>query len=85
MATASIVERLDMLEAEVAEVKRKLSTERVGERIPWWEQRFGAFVDLHDRDPVTCGITWNRRPKSQASPGLVDRVRVQRLAYSQNA
>src|SRR5579872_7503287 len=44
MATISLEVRLTALEIEVAELKKRLASEKPQIAIPWWEQRFGAFA-----------------------------------------
>jgi hypothetical protein len=45
MATASVEERLAALEAEVAQLKARLETERNESKVPWWDAIFGTFAD----------------------------------------
>jgi hypothetical protein len=44
MASLSLEERIAVLEAEVARLKRA-RVETVQASGPWWERRFGAFKD----------------------------------------
>ena len=47
MATVSLEERVAVLEAEVAQLKRERQS-ATKMLLPWWERRFGAFKD----DPI---------------------------------
>jgi len=45
MAALSIEERMTVLEAEVARLKKLLPPGETNRVVPWWEKRFGAFKD----------------------------------------
>lgn len=45
VATATLGERLTIVERELAELRERLASERPQKAVPWWEQRFGAFAD----------------------------------------
>lgn len=68
MAIGTVEERLAVLEAEVAQLKR--GKKMADKTIPWWERRFGAFKD----DPMyeeaeRLGTAYRR---SQPMPGDED-------------
>lgn len=44
MATTSVEERLATLETEVAELKKRLGTEKPPTAPPWWEKIFATFA-----------------------------------------
>ena len=48
MAEITLEERVKVLETELAEVKKQLANEHTPDRVPWWEQRFGAFADSNE-------------------------------------
>ena len=43
MAETSVEERLTTLEQELAQSKQQLTPDKPQTKMPWWEQRFGAF------------------------------------------
>ena len=68
MAAMTVEERLDALEAEVAELKAQLTREKSLNGLPWWEQRFGAFADSPEYEELTrLGREYREslRPKDQ--------------------
>ena len=44
MATTPVEERLETLETEVAQLKRRLETGSPTAAVPWWEKIFGTFA-----------------------------------------
>jgi hypothetical protein len=69
----SLEERLIALEAEVAQLKKQVETEKSPPTVPWWEQRFGAFKDDPDYEEAMClGREYREslRPKDAASEGI---------------
>lgn len=65
MSTASLEERLAILEAEVAELKARLPQEDE-HPIPWWEQISGVFKDdpLFE-DAVRFGREWRESQRQE--------------------
>ena len=63
MPVASLEERMSALEAEVAELKKRLKAEPQRAAVPWWERRFGAFRDdpLYD-EAAERGARLRRTP-----------------------
>jgi len=53
MPTISLEERVTALEAAVAEIKKRLASEKPPMAIPWWEQRFGAFANSPEYEEMT--------------------------------
>ena len=45
MPSATLEERMSAVEAELAEIKRRLPRRKGGDSTPWWERHFGAFKD----------------------------------------
>lgn len=45
MAAGTVEERLTAVETELERLKQTLLPEPIVMKIPWWEQRFGAFAD----------------------------------------
>ena len=45
MAATSINERLAVLEAEVAQMKKCLEPEQAQSPVPWWDKIFGTFAN----------------------------------------
>jgi len=52
MSTASLEQRVALLEAEVARIRNSEIERRTIECTPWWEKRFGAFKDDPGYDDV---------------------------------
>jgi hypothetical protein len=48
MAATSLEERVVALEAEVAEIKKRLETEQPPAPIPWWEKIAGTFANSEE-------------------------------------
>lgn len=44
MASATLEERISAVETELAQLKRRLPSDKSESEISWWEQRFGAFT-----------------------------------------
>ena len=65
MPSQTVEERLAALEAEVTLLKRQHSTP-TEQKIPWWEQRWGAFKDdpMYD-EAMRLGAEYR---KSQPTP-----------------
>lgn len=66
MAGISLEERMTALEAEVAELRRKIGGGAQPTDAPWWQQRAGAFRDdpLYD-EAARLGVEYRR---GQATP-----------------
>ena len=45
MTAGTVEERLTAVETELERLKRCLEPEPIPSKIPWWEQRFGAFAE----------------------------------------
>jgi hypothetical protein len=48
MATTTVEERLNALEAEVAQLKKQLKAEKTQTIVPWWEMIFGTFANSEE-------------------------------------
>lgn len=52
MTQPTLEERVAALEEELNRLKQRLESEKPanGPRLPWWEERFGAFADSPEYD-----------------------------------
>jgi hypothetical protein len=48
MATGFLEERVTAIEAELAELKKRLTSEKSQGDLPWWEKIFGTFADSEE-------------------------------------
>lgn len=72
MATWSLEERMEALEAELAQLKQQISAQAKPKEIPWWEERIGAFAHSEGyAEAERLGREWR---KSQPVEGDTDRV-----------
>jgi hypothetical protein len=72
MATGNLESRLTALEAEVAQLKRKLRT-RKAPRLPWWENILGVFAgDPAFEDAMRLGRKFREslRPAARRRTGV---------------
>ena len=72
MATPSVEQRLAALEAEVADLKKRLERDRAEAALPWWEQIFGTFAGSEGFDEaVRLGREYREsfRPKEEKDAG----------------
>jgi hypothetical protein len=59
MTATSINERLAVLEAEVARLKKCLEPEQVQSPVPWWDKIFGTFANSTEYDEaMRLGREW---------------------------
>lgn len=66
MATASLEERIAVVERELSELKQQLKTENTSSATPWWEKIAGTFADSEHYDAaMRLGREYRRslRPK----------------------
>lgn len=52
MMAETLEERVSVLEAEVARLKRQ-NPDVAPAKVPWWEQRFGAFSGSHEYEEAS--------------------------------
>jgi hypothetical protein len=53
MTTATLEERMAVVEQELAQLKRQLQAEVPATPLPWWEQIFGTFAGSEAHEEAT--------------------------------
>ena len=66
MAATSIEDRLDAIEKELSEVKKRLEEKLPTSTIPWWEQISGTFKDCPAYDEaMRLGREWRESQRME--------------------
>lgn len=67
MATTNVEKRLQALEAEVAELRRRLETTAPSPTEPWWKKIAGTFPgDASDEEAFRLGQEWRKRENAKS-------------------